>query len=64
VATNALTSSQRTLLEDYWKDELRGRPLPGLYTLRIWEVPGLQWRNLEDIQLILEYRYWTRFGSR
>jgi hypothetical protein len=63
VVTNPLSGSQRTLLEDYWKPELRGRPLQGRYTLRIWETPSLNWWNVEDMQLILDYRYWTRFGG-
>lgn len=63
VPTNPLSSAQRNLFQDYWKPELRGRPLQGLYRLRIMEVPGLQWWNLEDVQLVLDYRYWTRFGE-
>lgn len=62
VPTNPLSSNQRNMFQDFWKSELRGRPLQGIYTLRIWEEPGVQWGNVEDIQLLLEYRYWTRFG--
>lgn len=63
VPTNPMTSSQRSAFEDYWREELRGRPLQGSYTLRIWDDEDLQWWNVEDVQLILEYRYWTRFGN-
>jgi hypothetical protein len=46
------------------KPELRGRPLDGTYTLRIWDDPALNWDRLEDIQLVLRYRYWSRIDSR
>jgi hypothetical protein len=42
------------------KPEYRGRPLDGSYRLRIWDSPYLVWNRLEDIQLILKYRYWSR----
>lgn len=42
------------------KPEYRGRPLDGSYRLRIWDSPYLMWNRLEDIQLILKYRYWSR----
>jgi hypothetical protein len=63
VPTNPMSGSQRALFEDFWKEELRGRPLQGIYTIRIWEDDALQWSNVEDIQLLLDYRYWTRFGD-
>lgn len=63
VPTNPLSSSQRNMFQDYWREELRGRPLQGLYNLKIWEDPALRWENVEDVQLILDYRYWTRFGN-
>jgi hypothetical protein len=39
--------------------ELRGRPLDGAYRLRIWDSPALKWEHLEDIQVVLNYRYWS-----
>lgn len=42
------------------KPEYRGRPLDGSYRLRIWDSPFLVWNRLEDIQLMLKYRYWSR----
>jgi len=59
--TNPLASADRGLLADYWRTEFRGRTLAGSYTLRIYDSPGLQWQNLEDVQLVLDYGYWTRF---
>ena len=61
--TNPLNSTQNTLIQPYEKQELRGRPLQGQYTLRIWDVPELVWENVEDIQIIWKYRYWTQFGN-
>jgi hypothetical protein len=61
VLTNPVTGSAETLLGSYYKQELRGRPLMGHYTLRIWDDPALNWDNVEDVQLVFRYRYWTRF---
>ncbi|MBX3275878.1 MAG: hypothetical protein KF729_36810 [Sandaracinaceae bacterium] len=62
--TSPLSSADRSLLADYWRSELRGRPLPGHYTLRIWDIPGIDVTRIEDIQLAWEYRYFTRTGER
>jgi hypothetical protein len=59
--TNPLSSADRALVEPYMRTELRGRPLAGTYVLRIWDVDGLRFERLEDVQLVLDYRYWTRF---
>lgn len=45
------------------KGELKGRPLQGLYSLRIWDDPGLRWEQVDDIQLYWRYHYWTRFRN-
>ncbi len=42
------------------KPEFRGRPLTGSYRFRIYDSPALAWDQLEDVQLILNYRYWSR----
>ncbi len=39
--------------------EMRGRPLDGVYRLRIWDSPALQWSHLKDVQIVLNYRYWS-----
>jgi hypothetical protein len=41
------------------KPELRGRPLDGSYRLIIWDDPSLQWNHLEDVQFVINYRYWA-----
>jgi hypothetical protein len=42
------------------KPEFRGRPLSGTYRFRVFDKPSLVWANLEDIQFVLTYRYWSR----
>jgi hypothetical protein len=61
VVTNPISSADRDLLQDYQRRELRGRPLDGVFTLRVWEEPGVSFSAIEDVQLVLKYRYWTRF---
>jgi hypothetical protein len=39
--------------------EFRGRPLDGAYHLRIWDSPALHFSQLQDVQIILNYRYWS-----
>jgi hypothetical protein len=45
------------------KPEMRGRPLDGHYRLRIYDTPALRWERLEDIQIVLKYRYWSRIAT-
>jgi hypothetical protein len=45
------------------KPELRGRPLDGNYRLRIWDSASLDWSRIEDIQVVLKYRYWSRIDK-
>lgn len=42
------------------KQEWRGRPLSGAYHLRVYDAPHLVWNQVEDIQVVLTYRYWSR----
>jgi hypothetical protein len=58
--TNPLSGADRNLLDDFWDHEFVGRPLEGNYTLRVYDADGLAWEALEDIQLVMHYRYWTR----
>ncbi|HZZ79410.1 MAG TPA: hypothetical protein VFE62_12880, partial [Gemmataceae bacterium] len=59
--TNPLSKSDQSLIDQYRRTEFRGRPLDGNFTLRVWEKPGMNFQALEDVQLMLRYRYWTRF---
>lgn len=58
--TNPVSSADRALIEPYTHREFRGRPLAGRYTIRIWDDPSVRFDRLEDIQLMISYRYWTR----
>jgi len=58
--TNPLSSADRNLMQDYVQEQFRGRPLEGNYTLRIYDTDALDWSKLEDVQLVMNYRFWTR----
>ncbi|MBZ0118223.1 MAG: hypothetical protein K8H88_14570 [Sandaracinaceae bacterium] len=58
--TNPISSADRGLLDQYTHHQLRGRPLTGTYVLRVWDEPGLAFENIEDVQIVLGYDYWTR----
>lgn len=60
--TNPLSSADRSLVEPYTRYELRGRPLTGAYVIRIWDTGEVNFNEIEDIQVLLGYRYWTRFN--
>ncbi len=59
--TNPLSSADRELLGDYMREELRGRPMDGTFLIRVWEEPGVDFSSIDDVQVVLKYRYWTRF---
>ena len=58
--TNPLSGADRGLIEPFYQRQLVGRPLNGTYYVRIWDEPGVRFENIEDVQLVLNYRYWTR----
>jgi hypothetical protein len=51
------------MLAPYQNSEFRGRPIQGTYTIRIYKVPELDWSKVEDIQLVWNYHFWTRFRN-
>ncbi len=59
--TNPLSSADRELLKDYTRLELQGRPLDGNFVLRVWDTPGVDFHAIKDVQVVLNYKYWTRF---
>jgi hypothetical protein len=59
--TNPISAADRSLIDGYEHHELRGRPLTGRYRLRIWDQEGVAFDRIEDVQVILDYHYWTRF---
>jgi hypothetical protein len=60
--TMPIGSSDQTLLAQpgIQHVEFQGRPLDGVYRLRIWDSPALKWCRLQDIQIVLNYRYWSQ----
>jgi hypothetical protein len=57
--SNPISGADQTLIQPYTRGEFQGRPLGGTLLLRIWEDDNLRIDRLEDIQLVLNYRYWT-----
>jgi hypothetical protein len=60
--TNPFSQADMGLMDQFLRRELRGRPIDGQYVLRVWEEPGVSFEGIQDVQLILKYRYWTRFN--
>jgi hypothetical protein len=58
--TNPVSGTDRSLVSSFVSEQLWGRPLDGQYVLRIYDADGLDWDAVEDVQLILNYRFWTR----
>jgi hypothetical protein len=58
--TNPLSGADSSLIGSYFRNEFNGRPLDGNFKLRIYDTDGLNFRALEDVQIALRYRYWTR----
>ncbi|MBN1772139.1 MAG: hypothetical protein JXB32_12805, partial [Deltaproteobacteria bacterium] len=59
VLTSPITAAGQALLADLYDGEFRGRPVEGSYTLRIHQTAALDFDAIEDIQLVLYYRYWS-----
>jgi hypothetical protein len=59
---NPLGSADRDLMSQYDRTELLGRPMDGRFVLRVWEDAGIDFERIEDVQLLLNYYYWTRFN--
>jgi len=55
-----VSGAHQGALSQLQKVSLMGRPLQGAFELRIYDTPELDWPNVEDIQIILGYHYWTR----
>jgi hypothetical protein len=59
--TNPLSLADQELISPYLRSELKGRPLDGTFVLRVWEDENVNFDAIEDVLLLLDYRYWTRF---
>jgi hypothetical protein len=57
--TNPMSGADQSLMSGYMQRQLRGRPLDGTYVLRVWDGPGVNFAGIEDVQLVIDYRFWT-----
>jgi hypothetical protein len=57
--TNPLSSSDEQLLTPYLRSEFQGRPLDGNFVIRLWDDEGFDFEKVQDVQLLVKYRYWT-----
>jgi hypothetical protein len=59
--TTPVGSADQSLLQQpgILQVPFRGRPLDGVYTLKIYDSPALNFDQLQDIQIILNYHYWS-----
>jgi len=55
-----VSSADETMISQYRRSEFQGRPITGTYRLRIWEEPGVNFDGITDVQVVLDYQYWTR----
>jgi hypothetical protein len=44
------------------RGEFAGRPLDGNFFLRVWDTPNVDFNSIQDVQVLVNYRYWTRFN--
>jgi len=60
IISKPISGAHQSALQQFYKTSLMGRPLQGTYELKIYDADALEWDNIEDIQLVLGYHYWTR----
>ncbi len=60
--TNPISSSDQSLIDQYMRAEFQGRPLDGNFVIKVWDGDGTKFDAIQDVQLVLKYRYWTRFN--
>lgn len=60
--SNPMSQTDLGLIQPYIRNELQGRPLDGNFAIRIWEEEGINFDAITDVQVVLNYRYWTRFN--
>ncbi len=58
--TTPVGSDDQALVSQFLQTQFRGRPIDGIYTLRIYDTPALQFNQLQDVQIILNYHYWSK----
>lgn len=55
-----ISGAHQTMLMQIEKVALMGRPLQGVFELRIYETPEMIWDNVEDVQIVLGVHYWSK----
>jgi hypothetical protein len=63
VITNPISPADRALIDEYRRTEFRGRPLSGEFRIRVWDTGEVNFGGIEDVQVVLNYRYFTRAGD-
>jgi hypothetical protein len=58
--TTPIGSADQGLISQVQAVQFRGRPMDGVYQFRIFDTPALHFDHIQDIQLILNYHYWSR----
>lgn len=58
--SNPMSGADQALISQFTQGQMRGRPVTGTYRLRVWDEPGVNFNGIEDVQLVLGYRFWTR----
>ena len=61
--TTPLGSSDQALIGQVQQVQFRGRPMDGVYNLRIYDTPALHFDQVQDVQLILSYHYWSQVST-
>lgn len=52
-----------SILEDGCEDsDGVGETLHGKFLVRVWDDEKFDFNQIKDVQLVLKYRYWTRFN--
>jgi hypothetical protein len=59
--SNPVSGADTSLITPYLRGEFRGRPLHGTFVLKVWDDEGVSFEGIRDVQLVLDYRYRTRF---
>jgi hypothetical protein len=57
-----MSQADSGLIQSYLRQEFQGRPLDGDFVIRVWDSDGLNFSAIQDVQVVLNYRYWTRFN--
>jgi hypothetical protein len=63
--TTPVSSADQSLIQQpgILQVPFRGRPLDGVYNLKIYDSPALNFDQLQDIQIVLNYHYWSQIQT-